>query len=1392
MPRVGLSAIVCPFVILVAPVAADEPSAFKLLAREYEADARPLIERFCLSCHSAELREGELDLERFETFEQARRSPRVWRKVVEMLDNGEMPPKKKPQPSIAERARLREWSRRYLNETARAQAGDPGKVPPRRLSRVEYDHTVRDLTGVDLRPAREFPEDGAAGEGFTNAGEALAMSPALFDKYVAASKQIAAHAVLLPDGFRFSPSTTRRDWTDEIVSRIRRLYRDHTDPQGKTAVNLQGLTWDTNAGGRIPLEAYLSAALKYRDSGVPVGKSLDDYAANDRLSPKYLRIVWEWLNGRDPSPLADRIRDLWRRTRPADVPVLADEIRAWQTRLTKFNGVAHFKSWMEPIDPIVESQAIRVKPAARSGAKEVVLRLSIRDAGDGRTGDLVELRAPRLEAKGRSTILLRDLRDGLRAAEEKRRTFADVDRYLAAADEARERDRAVDLRSLAKERNLDPDMLAAWFEALGLIGRQDPAIGEPFVRKMENIGGYAFIKSWGFPETPSVTANSSDQEVRIPGTVKPHSVVVHPSPSRNVVVGWISPIEGRVRIEAEVQHSHPACGNGVSWVLEHRRGAGGRRLASGKLDLGKKAEIEPIDHLAVRRGDIVALPIGPRGTNHACDLTRVDLTLAEIGGDRRTWNLSKDVTPDIFSGNPHADSFGHSKVWYFAHEPPDGESFSTDAIPRGSSLDLWRDEPRREERAKLAERLRRLLLSPPASTDSGNDPDSLLKRRLESLEGPLLGRLDFARLALENKEAKPGETAKFGLPRSSFGRHRDQGETDDSGLFVQAPTTLEIRLPAELTKDREFVAEAILESAETGEGSVQIVATVDRPADQAGLISTEPILIRKSGAGRLRFEKSFAEFRRVFPAALCYAQIVPVDEVVTLVLFHRDDEALRRLVLNDSEIRRLDRLWDELRYVSQDALKVREAYGQFMEYVTQDGDVRQFEPLRKPISDRADALRRRLIETEPRHLDALVEFASKAYRRPTTPKESAGLRDLYANLRKRGLDHDAAFRLVLTRILVAPSFLYLVEIPAEDAKPQPVSDWEAACRLSYFLWSSMPDDELRRSAAAGKLGDPDELEAQANRLLQDDRARALATEFACQWLDVRGFDEHNEKSERIFPQFVALREAMYEESVRFFVDLFARDRSLLDVLDADRAFLNEPLAKFYGIPGVTGPAWREVSGVKARGRGGVLGMASVLAKQAGASRTSPVLRGNWLLESLLGEKLPKPPKNVPVLPESELETDGLTMRQLTEKHRSVEGCMKCHEKIDPFGFALEAFDAIGSRRETDLAGRPIDVRARLKDGTEFADIAGLRDYLLTKRRDEFVGQFCRKLLGYSLGRSVRLSDEPLLDEMRRRLGENGYRVRSAIATIVRSPQFRMRRGSKYDSDQDRDRDQDEP
>ena len=609
-----------------------------------------------------------------------------------------------------------------------------------------------------------------------------------------------------------------------------------------------------------------------------------------------------------------------------------------------------------------------------------------------------------------------------------------------------------------------------------------------------------------------------------------------------------------------------------------------------------------------------------------------------------------------------------------------------------------------------------------------------------------------------------------------------------------------MRVPAELVEGCELVATVRLDPEKGAEGSVQMQVLNSKPGapgltvgaarlrgskgkwsdGELPVMSDLPVLVRDGSAARKRMETAFDDFRRLFPAALCYTKIVPVDEVVTLTLFYREDEQLRRLMLDDAETAEIDRLWSELHYLSQDALKLVDVFDQLWQYATQDADPSAFEPLREPIKRRAQEFKQWLVDTQPAHLEAVLKFAEGAYRRPLTNMEKDELRVLYRKLRDQGSSHDQAIRLTLARVLVAPAFLYRAEEAAPGDHPGPVNDWVLASRLSYFLWSSEPDVELRAAAASGKLHQPEVLAAQTRRLLRDPRVRRLASEFACTWLQIHDFESLDEKSERHFPAFASLRGPMYEEAIRFFTDLFQNDLPVLSILDADYAFLNGPLADHYGIPGVTGPEWRRVEGVKKYGRGGVFGLGAMLAKESGASRTSPILRGNWVAEVLLGDRLPRPPKDVPRLPEDEA-VETFTMRQLVQKHSADPRCAGCHVHIDGYGFALEGYDAIGRLRATDLGGRPVETRAKVFDGTTVEDARGLRDYLLKKKRVAVVRQFDRKLLGYALGRSVILSDRPLLAEMERQLEARNSRCGAAVEVVVQSRQFREIRGKEMTS-----------
>lgn len=1374
----------------------------------------PLVRQYCQDCHAGDLIEGEVDLSGVGSLDAVRRQVKVWQRVAEMVSSRQMPPPEAEQPTDKERAEIGQWLHDFLKAEARARAGDPGRVVLRRLNNAEYTYTIRDLTGVDsLDPAKEFPADGGAGEGFTNTGQSLVMSPALVTKYFDAAKAVAGHAVLLPDGFRFSAGDTRRDWTDEGLARLRGFYGRFTQPLDAAAaaaqtVVKQGIPLDAGHEGFLPTEKYLLATLTERDRLAKGGDAIAVVARERGLNPKYLATLWNTLSASDgasadgasayeSSWILDLLRARWKTATPGDAAALAASVAGWQKAVWKFNNVGQIArqfgrpdgppSWMEAVTPLVDRQEFRVKLAVPEGKNAVTIRLAAGDAGDGRGQDFSVWENPRLVAPGRADLPLRLVRQMVATlATQRERLAATALECLAAAAEAAALEPpvtadtfAATVADLSRKYGVDPQLLSGWLSYLG-IGALEPQFAKLLDKKLERVEGWPAVNGWGGEGPLQVLANASDELLQIPGTIKPHGVVVHPDAKQRVIVGWRSPVAATVQIAGGIEGVHVGCSNGTLWSLQAWRGGTRQVLASGTSNAGQPTLIGPFDSIELRRGDVVSVVVGVRDGNQSCDLTAVDLTIRS--GDQE-WDLAKDVSADILAANPHADRRGHEKVWHFASEPDAPDTGWT--IPAGSLLARWMSATAGEERGKLTTELKRLLANGGADV-AKDSPDAALRRMLLSATGPLLARIELEEYAA----AVALETSSVGIDPRLFGR-RPEGLPSDAlvdakDLCVQAPFFIDITLPAELAVGAELVTAGKVHPQAGESASVQLQASVGSGVDavSSGLSPSAPVVARKDSTAWKRFEAAFADFRSFFPKALCYARIVPVDEVVTLNLFYREDDELKRLMLDAAQTQELDRLWNELLFISQEPVELVDVYEQLMGYISQDrSDLgKSFSPMRGPIEARATAFRREMTDAEPLQLAKLQTFAARAYRRPLRPEETRELNELYAELRRDDLQHEQAFALTLARVLVAPAFLYKAESPGPGAGPQPVSDTELSTRLSYFLWSSLPDAELLEQAAAGRLHEPETLLAQTRRMLHDTKARRLAEEFGTQWLHVHGFAEHDEKSEEVFPTFVALRGAMEEETILFLADFLQNDRSILSLLDADHTFLNEALAKHYAIAGVEGPQWRRVDGVRKQGRGGILGLASTLATQAGASRTSPILRGNWLSEVILGEKLPKPPKNVPLL--AETVPEGLTERQLIARHSSDAACAKCHMRIDPFGFALETYDAIGRFRTQDAAGHPIDALTKLMDGTPIDGPDGLRSYLLNDRRDTFERQFCRKLLGYALGRAVQLSDEPLLDEIQTTLAANGHRVHVAIEAIVSSPQFRDMRGADASDDEE--------
>jgi mono/diheme cytochrome c family protein len=430
------------------------------------------------------------------------------------------------------------------------------------------------------------------------------------------------------------------------------------------------------------------------------------------------------------------------------------------------------------------------------------------------------------------------------------------------------------------------------------------------------------------------------------------------------------------------------------------------------------------------------------------------------------------------------------------------------------------------------------------------------------------------------------------------------------------------------------------------------------------------------------------------------------------------------------------------------------------------------------------------VEEEPCATKILSTLARRAYRRPVTSADQARLLTFYQSGRQKG-NFETGVQMALRRILASPSFVFRVEDDPPDVKPRSatsakaeespdeverrrvsrVSDVELATRLSFFLWSSIPDDTLLELAAQRKLSTPAVLEQQVKRMLSDPRSEALVRNFAGQWLHIRNLRNIVPNHDN-FPDFDdTLREAFRRETEMFFESILREDRNVLDLLTADYTFVNERLAKHYGLPSIYGSQFRRVT-LDDDARRGLLGKGSILMATSHADRTAPVLRGKWILENLLGTPPPRPPANVPPLEEDEEAARPRTLREQMEAHRKDPGCASCHKIMDPLGFALENFDAVGTWRTHD-AGIPIDASGQLTDGTSVDGVVAVRQALL-KRPEVFVGVLTEKLLTYGLGRGLQHYDMPVVREIVRDARRRDYRFSSIVLGIVGSPPFQMK------------------
>jgi len=401
----------------------------------------------------------------------------------------------------------------------------------------------------------------------------------------------------------------------------------------------------------------------------------------------------------------------------------------------------------------------------------------------------------------------------------------------------------------------------------------------------------------------------------------------------------------------------------------------------------------------------------------------------------------------------------------------------------------------------------------------------------------------------------------------------------------------------------------------------------------------------------------------------------------------------------------------------------------------------------------------------------------RAFRRPVEQEEFAKYFQLFERTMAEGGTYEEGVKLALKAMLVSPNFLFRIEEERPGAEAHTLPDHELATRLSYFLWSSMPDEELMSLALQNKLHEPDILKAQVKRMLADKKSRAFAENFAGQWLGVNRLKTSAEPDRGKFKVYTdSLRDAFYEEPIVFFQDLVRRNVSLLNLLDADYTFVNEEMAKIYDLPPVSGKELQKIS-LKDRNRGGLFGMGGILTLTSYPQRTSPVLRGKWVLEEILGTPAPPPPPNAGGLPADDQVREGLTFRQRLEKHRAKPECASCHNKMDPIGFGLENFDAIGRWRDT-IDKQPVDAAGEFSSGAKFKGPAELKKLMLLQK-DQFLHNLTEKMLAYALGRGLEFYDVPSVNHIKGEVKKADYRAEALVMEIVKSYPFQHRRGSDW-------------
>lgn len=1085
---ISLLFLITPFVAS----SAQEKDAFR-------DQLQPFLKTYCIECHNEKKTSAELNLTKYQSAAHLADDFRQWEHVITFVRSEEMPPDDAKKPTADERAKFLSSLHTLLNSEAKKLAGDPGVVLPRRLSNAEYNYTIRDLTGFDIRPAAAFPIDPASGEGFSNTGEALLMSPGLFKKYYAAAQQVADHIDFTPTGWSFAPyaANTYADQKKLHEQALLDFYEQHD----------------------VSYEKYLTAAWTFRHRpAAQQATTIEQWAAEGKLSGKYLQSLVKLLKGE-----------------PSEVKFVARELR---------------ERW----------QAIP-------------------------NGDNLENIPP--------------------AAQQHIRTLA------------------ADIQRLSKQ-------LCT-------------------------------------PETEAIVSNAGNAPIQ------------H--------------IDRRQKTAAARDTFNPS-------LLSDNR-----RFRVDYRDVNKKEKIRVVVHVAAVGDDKAFVVLK-------------NLNFSTANNDYRPNDMQRNV----------------------------------------SLLDVL-------------------------------------------------------------KEASPAEFVKLNV-----GKHPLGHEIDANSIALAAGTTIDFEIATDDLPEGNNVnlfVDAQLDREHSPAGAARFTAA-DQPTSPKSQAEWTFPLVNPEHQIAAELRESCAAVCEVFPNRFCF-----VDNTRGLSAgfhliegFFRDDQPLCKHVLSDAENRELDRLWAELSFGTQIAERMLRGFvfferseRNFMKHADFDSfreedpqlatveTVQRLEdayftrsniknlsaeelpkhPIHTFFADIRAGLQLRkeqLQLAKPIYLQQIEKFAATAYRRPLTEQELVPLRTFFQKLSEQPEQGvESAVRASVIRVLVSPHFCYRLDPSPAGNTVQPLSDLALASRLSYFLWSSQPDAELLQLARDEKLRDEQVLLAQTRRMLKSSKVSDFALEFFGPWLKYRDFLEQESVSREVFSNFDdALKQAMFEEPTRLATKIIQQDLPITDLLHSDVTLVNKRLAQHYNLPfTVTGNDWQEVSGLHAQGRSGVLGMAVFLTKNSQPQRTSPVKRGFWVVHHLLGEHIPPPPPDVVALPAKETDTGGKTIRELLKLHTDDAKCARCHVRFDDVGLSMEGFDAIGRARSKDLAGRAIDNLVPLPSGKEVRGVPEFAEYLAAHRADDFCKTASHKLLGYALGRSLQLSDQPLLDEMQEKLRKNDRRFGTLIESVVASPQFRNQR-----------------